>query len=450
MTSFLGEFQADAAKKAAIKKAATKKEARKGSGMAFLGSTLEYYDFFIYGTAAALVFGKVMFNGGTLATVAALATFGVSYVARPLGGIIFGHLGDRKGRRWTFMTTLMLMGACTFLIGCLPSYGQIGWLAPVLLVVLRIGQGFSAGGESAGASTMTMELAPPGTRGFHASWAIAGSNSGIVLASLIFLPIAAMNQQALLTWGWRVPFLLSAFVTFGAYLAGRTIKEPPALKEALEEAVVQKKKERPPFIEVFRTNPGGVIRVTLGILFAVTNTVVTVFALEYAKTQLGINASLMLVIMIAVNIIGLGMQVYWARLSDKIGRKPIFITGALGCAVLIFVYFEALQTKNGWLIFLAALVLTGVFYAMPNGVYPAMFTEQFGAKIRYTGTALGLQIGLLLAGFTPSISAALVNGDAHQWPRVAIFTSVCCVLAAVAVMTGKETAHTPLEELGKK
>jgi MFS family permease len=431
-------------------KAFKRKEARKGSGMAFLGSTLEYYDFFIYGTAAALAFGKVMFNGGTAATVAALATFGVSYVARPLGGVIFGHLGDRRGRRWTFMATLMLMGACTFLIGCLPTYDQVGWLAPALLVVLRIGQGFSAGGESAGGSTMTMELAPPGTRGFHASWTICGANAGIVLASLIFLPIATLNEQALLSWGWRIPFLVSAFVTLGAYFAGRTIKEPPVLKAALTEDAAEKKKERLPFIEVFRTHPGGVIRVALGILFAVTNTVVTVFALSYAKTELGIKSDLMLVIMIVVNIIGIGTQVFWARLSDKVGRKPIFVTGALGCAVFIFVYFEALQTKNGWLIFLASVVLTGVFYAMPNGVYPAMFTEQFDAKIRYTGTALGLQVGLLIAGFTPSISAALVNGDAHQWPRVAIFTAVACVLAAGATLAGKETAHTSLEELGKK
>lgn len=419
---------------------------RKSALAGFFGTTLEYFDFFIYGTAAALVFGEVFFGGGALATLASFATFGVSYVARPVGAIVLGHYGDKVGRRKVLMIDLGLMGACTFLIGCLPTYSQAGWVAPALLVILRLGQGFSAGGEVAGTSTITMENSPRNRRGFYSSFTITGCNFGIVLATLIFLPITAMPESALMTWGWRIPFLASSLLTVVAYFVRLALIEP----EAFVEVKQQKKTAKMPLGELLRNDWQNVLRVILMILYTSANTAFTVFSLAFATKTVGIPKATMLWVVIAANVLGMAVQPLGALVSDHIGRRPVFIFGTIGCGASVFLYFNAIMTENPLLIMLAGLLFTGFFYSSANGIYQSFFPELFPVKVRYSGVALGIQVGIIAAGFTPLIAQILVPAGSTNWVPMGIFIAIMCALSALAALTAKETYKTPLEELGVK
>lgn len=425
----------------------TPNQAKRAAAAAYLGGTLEYYDYFIYASAAALVFGRIFFpSAGGAATLASLATFGVAYVARPFGAIILGHFGDKLGRKNVLVVTLVLMGGSTFLIGCLPDFNAIGIWAPILLVVLRICQGLSAGGETAGASTLTIEQAPDNRRGLYGSWALNGIVTGLILASLVFLPIAALPEKDLLSWGWRVPFWSSLAVLVLAYVIRRTLQEPEIFEETKENHQTAKL----PLVTVIKDHGWDVVRVGFASLFTVTNTVVTVFALAFATQTVGIPTSVMLWVTIGTNVAALLTQPITAALSDRIGRKPVFITGCVGSAAGIFFYFQAISTGNFLLILLAGLVTTSLFYSAANGLYPAFFSEMFDVKVRYSGVAIGLQLGLLIAGFSPAIATWLNGGDKTNWVPVAAFTAVVCLLAAVAAATAKETFRTPLHLLGQK
>src|SRR5262245_19347411 len=241
------------------------KTPRRASAAALLGSALEYYDFFVYGSAAALVFNRLFFAQGNpaVATIASLATFGVGYVARPFGGIVFGHFGDKIGRKRVLMLTLLTMGVASLAIGFLPTFEQVGILAPILLVVCRLAQGFSAGGEAAGASTLTIEHAPDHQRGFFASFTMAGYASGQALATLVFIPVGALPAEALYSWGWRVPFWLSAVVLVIAYWMRTRLNETPVFEEAKAEGQVKKL----PVLQVLRHQWADVLRVVLCSLF---------------------------------------------------------------------------------------------------------------------------------------------------------------------------------------
>ncbi|HEV8177742.1 MAG TPA: MFS transporter, partial [Gemmatimonadales bacterium] len=237
------------------------KRAKKAALAAFLGGALEYYDFFIYATAASLIFSKIFFPAGdpTIALLASFATFGVAYVARPFGAVVFGHLGDKIGRKNTLVMTLVLMGGATFLIGVLPDFNTAGYWAPALLVLLRLMQGLSAGAETAGASALTTEEAPEGRRGFFASFAMSGISFGIVLASLAFLPVAAMSEADRLSWGWRIPFWLSILVLIVAFLVRRSLDEPEVFEEKHDHGELVKL----PFVKMFRTHPAQFFQVAL-------------------------------------------------------------------------------------------------------------------------------------------------------------------------------------------
>lgn len=423
------------------------KQAKRAAAAAYLGGTLEYYDYFIYASAAALVFGRIFFpDAGGAGTLASLATFGVAYVARPFGAVILGHFGDKLGRKNVLVFTLVLMGGSTFLIGCLPDFNAIGIWAPILLVFLRICQGLSAGGETAGASTLTIEQAPADKRGLYGSWALNGIVSGLILASLVFLPIAALPEKDLLSWGWRIPFWSSLLVLGLAYVIRRSLEEP----EIFEEAKEHRKTAKLPLVTVIKDHGWDVVRVAFASLFTVVNTVVTVFALSFATQNMGVPTAAMLWVTIITNVAALFTQPLTAMLSDRIGRKPVFITGCLGSAVSIFFYFQAISTGNFALILAAGLVTTSLFYSAANGLYPAFFSEMFDVKVRYTGVAVGLQLGLLIAGFSPAIATWLNGGDRTNWMPVAVFTAVVCMLAAIATATARETFRTPLQLLGRK
>ncbi|OFI37135.1 MFS transporter [Arthrobacter sp. SW1] len=421
------------------------KRARKAALAAFLGGALEYYDFFIYATAASLVFSKIFFPAGdpTIALIASFATFGVAYVARPFGAIVFGHLGDKIGRKNTLVLTLALMGTATFAIGILPDFTAAGYLAPTLLVVLRLLQGLSAGAETAGASALSTEEAPEGKRGFFASFAMSGISAGIVLASLAFLPVAAMGEAERLAWGWRIPFWLSLVVLVVAYLVRRSLDEPEVFEEKHDHGELVKL----PFAKMFATHPAQFFQVALMSFETVTNTFMQSFGLAYA-VSVGVPASTMLWVSILGNVIAIASQPFFAALSDKFGRRPVFIGGVLGSGAMIFVYFSVISTGNIPMIFLASTLITAGTYSMSNAIYPAWFSELFNVKVRYSGMAIGLQIGILCAGFTPLLGTALVGGDKANWGPAAWIVAASTVLAVAGALWARETHKTPLRELG--
>lgn len=423
------------------------KRAKKAALAAFLGGALEYYDFFIYATAASLVFSHIFFPAGdpTIALIQSFAIFGVGYVFRPLGAFVFGHLGDKIGRKNTLVITLVLMGSATFLIGMLPDYHSLGYWAPALLVLLRVVQGLSAGGETAGASSLTMEGSPVGRRAFFPSFAMSGISAGIVLASLAFLPVAAMSEEARLSWGWRIPFWLSLVVLVVAFLVRRSLEEPEVFEEKAESDDLVKL----PVLEMFRTHFAPFVQVTLMSFQTVTNTFMQAFGLAYATQVVGIPTTTMLRVSILGNACAIATQPLFARFSDRFGRKPVFITGVTGSAVLIFVYFSVLSTGNLPMVFLASTLITAGSYAMSNAVYPGWFPELFNVRVRYSGMAIGLQVGILCAGFTPTLGTALVGGSPANWGPAAWIVAGSSIVAIVGALWARETYRTPLDRLGR-
>lgn len=410
-----------------------------------VGGALEYYDNYIYALAAALVFGRVFFpESGSGATLASLATFAVSYVARPLGAVVLGHLGDRVGRKQALVLILVMMGSCTFLVGCLPGYGTIGMAAPILLVVLRVLQGVSVGGETAAATTFTIEVAPDHRRGFFTTWTTGGIVGGFVLASLVFIPVSALPDDQLVSWGWRIPFLLSLVVTIAGLVIRVKLAEPEVFLEAKEEEELVKT----PIVEVLRSHWRDVIRVTFCSLAFSVDTVIKVFALSMATTVYAIPKSTMLWALIVSHTAALVTQPLLGAVSDRVGRKPVFIGGNIGCAAALFGYFAAIQSGSVPWLYVTSFLSVACGYAAINASYPSFFAEMFHLKVRQSGMAIGLQIGLIAAGFAPSIYTAVTSGDPGNWLPVAAISAVIAVIAVIATLTAKETAHTPLDDLG--
>ncbi|WP_105035910.1 MFS transporter [Cryobacterium aureum] len=412
----------------------------------FVGSALEYYDFFIFGSAAALIFGTLFFAPGPSAILLSFATVGVAYVARPLGAIIWGHFGDKYGRKKVLLLCLALMGTSTFLIGCLPTYSEIGIAAPLLLVFLRLTQGLSAGGESPGSSTLTLEHAPDRKRGFYTSWTMSGIMFGTVLSTLVFIPVAAMPEEQLMSWGWRIPFLLSAVVTIIAIILRSLLEEPEVFaKTKADDALV-----KVPVLALFRAHWVTVLRVAGMSLFTIINSIVNVFALFYATSVAGVDRSVMLTVIALANLTAVAMGPVAGMVSDRIGRKPVFLTGLTLQIVMIFVFFTAVSTANIPLIFLTGILLIGFAYTMSNALYPAYFPEQFPVKIRFSGMAISLMLGLLLAGFAPVISELLIGDDKSNWVPVALFAAAACIISAIATIASPETYKTPTALLGRR
>jgi MFS family permease len=419
---------------------------RKAALASFLGSMVEYYDFFIYGSASALVFSHVFFPNASPAagTLASLATFAVAYIARPIGSFFLGHFGDRIGRKRVLIFTLAMMGGSTFLIGCLPGYATIGIWAPILLVLFRVAQGLSAAGEQSGASSMTLEHSPEGRRGFFTSFTLSGTQGGLVIATLAFIPVAALPTEALYSWGWRVPFWASAIVVVVAMFVRRALEEPPAFEEMKESQEVVKF----PLAVFIRHYWGSFLRIVFCHLYGTISTTVTVFGLAYAVDQWDIPRSSMLWTIVISNVGQVITIPLWATLSDKVGRRPVFAAGALGCAASVFVYFWAITTSNWSLVVLASVLLGSVCYAAPNGVWPSMYSEMFDARVRYTGMAVSTQFANLAQGFLPTIATIMIGTGALGWVPLATLLAVLCVLAAAAAFAGRETAHVPLDQLG--
>ncbi|MGP9693046.1 MFS transporter [Brachybacterium sp. AOP25-B2-12] len=414
---------------------------------AWVGGALEYYDNYAYALATALVFGHVFFpDDGATGTVAALATFAVSYFARPVGAVLLGHDGDRVGRKAVLVIILLMMGISSFLIGLLPTYEQVGIWAPVMLVALRIVQGISVGGETAAAATLTVEAAGESRRGFFTSFTSNGIVSGFVLATLVFVPISALPQEALDTWGWRVPFLLSAVVT----VAGLVIRSKLSESEAFEEHGNEDELVKIPVVEALRTHWRAILRVVVCSLAFAVDTVVKVFALALATNVYGIAYSTMLWVLLVGHVLALATQPLLGMLGDRVGRRPVFIAGNLVCAIMLPLYLASISAGDVPMMFLTGALSVAGGYACINATYPAMFAEMFSLKVRQTGMALGLQVGLIAAGLAPSIYTALTAGDPGNWVPVAVIAGAICIIASLAALTARETAHTPLLELGDR
>lgn len=420
-----------------------KRTPRKAALASLLGSTLEYYDFFIYGAAAALVFNHLFFTDvdPAVGLIASFATFGVGYIARPLGGMVIGHFGDRLGRKRALLTCLLLMGTSSFLIGCLPTYEVVGLWAPIMLTILRLAQGFSAGAESAGASTLTVEHSPAERRGFFSSFLSVGIASGSVLATVVFIPVAALPDDALYSWGWRVPFWISAVVVAVAYFVRTRLEETPVFQEIAEEDEVRNL----PIKDVVRYQLPSVIRVMGATTMGVMQSLVTVFVLAYATQNVGVDRPIILtIIAVATGLMTIVVPLA-GRLSDRIGRRPVTFIAVAGCGVGIFPLLWIVSTGNVVAIAIATIVFLSLLYSCREGVWPAFYAEQFAAPVRYSGMALGNQLGNLLAGFAPLIAATLVV--TAGWAAVAAFGASVALIAGTAVFFMRETSKLSEEKL---
>ncbi|HTL01110.1 MAG TPA: MFS transporter [Vicinamibacterales bacterium] len=403
----------------------------------FAGTTIEWYDFFLYGTAAALVFNKVFFPtfAPLTGTLAAYGTYAVGFVARPLGGVVIGHFGDRIGRKSMLVLTLVLMGAATFLIGLLPTYEHIGLWAAVALVALRMVQGFGVGGEWGGAVLMAVEHAPPGSRGFYGSWPQIGVPAGLILATGAFSLASLLPEDQFLSWGWRLPFLLSVVLVGVGLFIRLKILETPAfarMKETGREA-------RMPILVVLRQYPKQVL-LAMGARVAENGSfyIYSVFSLTYATQYAGVNRNVVLnAILLAAACDAVAIPFYGA-LSDRIGRRPVYLFGATMTAVLAFPFFWMIGTGSTPMVMLAMLAVFLLSHAPMYAPQAAFLSELFGARVRYSGASLGSQLASVVAGApAPLIATALMAKQGRD--AVALYVLGMAVVTMLSVYAAAET-----------
>jgi MFS family permease len=423
----------------------TRSRARTAAMSGFFGTTLEYYDFLIYGTAAALYFGPVFFPDSDSDTLLALGSVGVAYVARPLGAIVWGHLGDRIGRTRILLVILLTMGVATFLVGCIPSADVIGPAAPVILISLRLVQGLSAGGEQAGSALLALEHAPDDRRGLLTSWTQAGSQLGNFLAFVVYLPLTALlPASAMSSWGWRIPFWLSAVVVLVTFVLRRRLAEPVVRQQLQREGLARKV----PLAEVLRHHRPAVLRIIGASGCIAPAGLVYIFGLAHGSQTLGLSKSALLNLVAIASLVMIVTQPLFGLLSDRIGRKPVFLVGLFGSAVTVPLWLQALDAGSWWGIYTYGLLLMGGFVAMTSGVLLVTFLEMFPAGIRFTGMAVSFTTGIVLTGFIPAIAQSLVEDDPGGWTSIAWLFAATMAVAAVAVASTPETARVPTAELG--
>ncbi|MBI2824228.1 MAG: MHS family MFS transporter [Planctomycetia bacterium] len=411
-----------------------------------IGTTIEWYDFFLYATAAALVFNEIFFPtfDSLAGTMASFATYAVGFFARPVGAVVFGHFGDRMGRKSMLVTTLMLMGMATFLIGVLPTYGQIGAAAPALLVLLRFVQGFGVGGEWGGAVLMVVEHGHHGRRGLNASWVQAGVPAGMVLATGVFkLFYWLLPHDQFVHWGWRIPFLLGILLLCVGLFIRLRILESPLFARMRD----RKQEARVPFFEVLRRYPRNVV-LAIGARLAENGSyyILTVFVLTYIKDKFPDASDAALTGVIIASALQFFVIPVYGILSDRVGRRPVYLAGALGLAAFAFPFFWMLDTGNATIIVLAivfGLAVQSLMYA-PQA---AFFAELFGTEVRYTGASIGYHLAAPLAGgVAPLISIGLLEWSGRQsWP-IAVYMILLAAITLVSVWLAAETHQTRLGE----
>jgi metabolite-proton symporter len=412
-----------------------------------IGTTIEWYDFFLYGAAAALVFNKLFFPSfdPLIGTLLAFATYAFGFAARPLGGIVFGHFGDRIGRKKLLMWSLVMMGVATVLIGLLPGYDSIGIWAPVGLIVLRVIQGFAVGGEWGGAVLMAAEHGDAKRRGFWASWPQAGVPLGSLLSAGILALMAGIQSETdFVRWGWRVPFLLSAILVIVGWYIRNKVTESPMFEAEIEAAEAPPKL---PAIDVFRERPravllGAGLRVGENIVYYV----LTVFSLTFLVDVASESRSLALDALL----IGAAVQFFaiplLAMLSDRIGRRPVYAFGGFGLVVFIFLFFPMLASGNDALIILA-IVIGLVLHASMYAPQAAFITELFPTRIRYSGVSIAYQLTAIFAGSLAPIIALWLYKDLHSSVPVSIYVAIACAISGVSALLARETRGVELSEI---
>jgi len=426
-------------------------QVRRATASGWIGSALEYYDFFIYATAASLIFPQLFFPSGNpqVAIVASLATYGVGYVARPIGAFFLGHWGDTHGRKNVLLVCLFIMGFSTLAVGLLPTYDQIGMLAPVLLVVLRLVQGFAVAGEMSGASAMILEHAPAGHRGYYASFTLQGVQAGQILAAAVFLPLAHfLPEEDFNSWGWRVPFLLSFFVIVAGYIIRREVEETPAFQAECEQGSVP----QAPIVQAFRHCWRDMLRVTCMALMNVIPVVATIFGAAYAVQPaygIGFATDVYLWIPVLGNVLAVIVIPFVGRLSDRVGRRPLIIGGALGAGLLSYGYLHAISIGSVPIAIGLSLLMWGVIYQGYNAVFPSFYPELFPTRNRVSAMAIAQNFGTFITAMLPALFALVAPPGSASIPLVVgSITLGVTAIAALAAWSARETHRVQLADLG--
>jgi metabolite-proton symporter len=431
----------------ALERGGATQSIKKVAAASFIGTTIEWYDFFLYGTAAALVFGDLFFpeSEPLVGTLLAFGTYAVGFAARPLGGVVFGHFGDRIGRKSMLVLSLLIMGVATFLIGVLPTFSSIGIMAPILLVVLRFAQGIGVGGEWGGAVLMSVEHAPKGRRGFFGSWPQMGVPAGLLISTGVFALVQAMTSEAaFMSWGWRVPFLASAILVGVGLFIRLKIMESPAFERVKETGTEAPK----PIVDVVRKYPREVL-VAMGMRVAENGCfyILTVFVLAYGEEELGLAKGTMLWGVIIAAAIGLMTVPLWGSLSDRVGRKPLYLAGAVITTLWAFPLFGLINTESPVLIWLSIVVGINLGHDLMYGPQGAYFSELFGTRVRYSGASLGYQLASVFAGgFAPLIATALLAANGGDPTLVALYMVGLGLITVVATLLAPETVHKDVHE----
>jgi metabolite-proton symporter len=410
----------------------------------YLGTTIEFYDFLLYGTVASLVFNKIFFTGldPLTGTVASFGTFAVGYLARPLGGIVAGHFGDRIGRKKMLLATMSLMGVASFLIGLLPTYAQIGIWAPVLLVALRLLQGVAVGGEWGGAALMAAEHATDGRRGVLASVAQMGAPTGMVLSTAILALFSGLPDDQFLSWGWRVPFLLSIVLLGVGLFVRLSVQETPLFRQVQKSDSVSRR----PLVDVLRSHPRNlVLAAAVGFGGFVAQSLLTTFVIAYA-VRVGYPRPTVLTSLVISSGLAIITLPLFAAISDRVGRRPVILTGAIGMAVAAFPIFALIDSGSPAKLTIALILGQSILHSSMYGPMAALFTEMFGTRTRYTGASLGYQLAAVLgAGFAPLIAGSLLSAaGGTSTTLVSLFLTASCAITAVAIWFTAETHRRDL------
>ena len=412
-----------------------------------IGATVEWYDFFLYGTAAALVLGQLFFPSSDplVGTIAAFGSFAFGYLSRPIGAVVFGHYGDRIGRKTMLILTLLIMGIATFLIGLLPTYASVGIWAPILLLVLRFFQGIGLGGEWGGAVLLAVEHSPGDKRGFYGSVIQIGAPAGLLLGTGAFLIAASLPEEQFLSWGWRIPFLVSVLLIGVGLFIRLKILETPAFSQVKESG----NEARIPIVEVFRTYPKNILltmgaRLSEGQIF----NILAVFAITYATSQLDLTRSTVLYgVLIGAGVECLTLPAFGA-LADRVGRRPVYMGGAAFCALFAFPFFWLLDTENTILIWLALALGLAIGHSAMWGPQASFFSEAFGTRVRYSGTSFVYQFsGIASSALTPLIATALLGWAGGSPWLVAVFVIVYAAVSFTSTYLASETYRDEISDV---
>lgn len=411
-----------------------------------VGSSVEWFDYFLYGTVAALVFNQLFFvtDDPAFGTLYAFATFALAFFIRPLGGIIFSHIGDRIGRKKTLVLTLSLMGLATFLMGVLPTYAQIGIWAPVFLIILRLIQGLGLGGEWGGALLLAVEYAPKEKRGFFGSVPQMGVTIGMLMGTIALSIMTLLPDDAFMTWGWRVPFLLSALlVVFGLWIR-KGIEETPTFQKTQEKGEIPKL----PIADTLKYHWREVLIATgAKVVETAPFYIFGTFIVSYGTQQLNFNQTSILMAVTVGTIVTTILMPIMGSLSDKIGRKKLYVGGTILMIFFAFPYFWLIHQGSLFLLFLATIIGLGIIWAPITAVLGTMFSEIFSANVRYTGISLGYQIGAAVAGGTaPLIATALLIRFNNSYIPVALYIILTALISLVAIWTVKDRSNEELDE----